>query len=274
MKNKKILLLALLLIAVMCMTLASCSRPQDYLEFTQLPDGTYEVSGGKGSERKNIESITIPETYEKIAVTTIGDGAFYGCTILSSITIPDSVTSIGDRAFYRCTNLKSITIPNSVTSIGDKVFDGCTNLTSITIPDSVTSIGHSAFWSCTGLTSITLPDSLTSIGSWVFEGCINLTSITIPDSVTSIGELAFHWCTGLTSITIPDSVTSIGSRAFGYCTNLTSVYYTGTAEEWSQIDIDFYNDKLTDATIYYYSETQPTAEGNYWHYVDGVATPW
>ena len=228
MKNKKILLLALLLIAVMCMTLASCSRPQDYLEFTQLPDGTYEVSGGKGSERKNIESITIPETYEKIAVTTIGDGAFYGCTILSSITIPDSVTSIGDRTFYRCTNLKSITIPNSVTSIGDKVF----------------------------------------------EGCINLTSITIPDSVTSIGESAFHWCTGLTSITIPDSVTSIGSRAFGYCTNLTSVYYTGTAEEWSQIDIDFYNDKLTDATIYYYSETQPTAEGNYWHYVNGVATPW
>ena len=228
MKNKKILLLALLLIAVMCMTLASCSRPQDYLEFTQLPDGTYEVSGGKGSERKNIESITIPETYEKIAVTTIGDGAFYGCTILSSITIPDSVTRIGESAFYNCTHL-----------------------TSITIPDSVTSIGHSAFWSCTGLTSITLPDSLTSIGSWVFEGCINLTSITIPDSVTSIG-----------------------SRAFGYCTNLTSVYYTGTAEEWSQIDIDFYNDKLTDATIYYYSETQPTAEGNYWHYVNGVATPW
>ena len=251
MKNKKILLLALLLIAVMCMTLASCSRPQDYLEFTQLPDGTYEVNGGKGSERKNIESITIPETYEKIAVTTIGDGAFYGCTILSSITIPDSVTRIGESAFYNCTHL-----------------------TSITIPDSVTSIGHSAFWSCTGLTSITLPDSLTSIGSWVFEGCINLTSITIPDSVTSIGESAFHWCTGLTSITIPDSVTSIGSRAFGYCTNLTSVYYTGTAEEWSQIDIDFYNDKLTDATIYYYSETQPTAEGNYWHYVNGVATPW
>ena len=133
MKNKKILLLALLLIAVMCMTLASCDKPQDYLKFTLLPDGTYEVSG-KGSERKNIESITIPETYEKIAVTTIGDGAFYGCTILSSITIPDSVTSIGDRAFYMCTNLKSITIPNSVTSIGDKVFDGCTNLPASPFP--------------------------------------------------------------------------------------------------------------------------------------------
>ena len=45
MKNKKVLLLALLLIAVMCMTLASCSRPQDYLEFTLLPDGTYEAIG-------------------------------------------------------------------------------------------------------------------------------------------------------------------------------------------------------------------------------------
>ncbi|MDD7701085.1 MAG: leucine-rich repeat domain-containing protein, partial [Eubacteriales bacterium] len=85
------------------------------------------------------------------SVTSIGAGAFFGCTGLTSITIPDSVTSIGDWAFYGCTGLTSITIPDSVTSIGDLAFYGCTGLTSITIPDSVTSIGKSAFYKCTSL---------------------------------------------------------------------------------------------------------------------------
>ncbi|MCD8041193.1 MAG: leucine-rich repeat protein, partial [Clostridia bacterium] len=96
--------------------------------------------------------------------------------------------------------------------------------------------------------------------------CTSLTSITIPESVTSIGDCAFENCTSLESIIIPDSVTSIGDCAFYGCISLKSVYYNGTEEDWNNINIGSDNECLTNATIYYYSETAPTDSGNYWYY--------
>ena len=166
----------------------------------------------------SLTSVTIPNS-----VTSIGDYAFFRCSGLTSITIPNSVTSIGKYAFAGCSGLTSITIPNSVTSIGWDAFYGCSGLTSVTIPNSVTSIGGYAFYNCSGLTSITIPNSVTSIEGHAFDGCSSLTSITIPNSVTSIGIAAFSGCSGLTSVTIPNSVTSIGGRAFYSCSSLTSI---------------------------------------------------
>ena len=123
-------------------------------------------------------------------------------------------------------------------------------------------------------TDIVVPSGVTSINRIAFQSCSNLTSIEIPASVTSIGSSAFSGCNNLTSIKIPASVTSIGSSAFEYCNNLTSVYYTGTASNWDNISINSGNSFLTDATIYYYSETEPSEEGNYWHYVDGEIVVW
>jgi hypothetical protein len=88
------------------------------------------------------------------SVTEIGASAFYGCSNLESITIPEGVTSIREGTFKSCSSLTSVTIPNSVTSIGEYAFKGCKNLTTITIPNSVTSIGNSAFYDCSSLVSV------------------------------------------------------------------------------------------------------------------------
>ena len=153
----------------------------------------------------------------------LGDYAFYGCSGLTSLTLPSSVTSIGSYAFYGCSGLTILTLPSSVTSIGYRAFDGCSGLTSLTLPSSVTSIGYKAFAYCSGLTSLTLPSSVTSIGDEAFAYCRGLTSLTIPSSVTSIGDEAFAYCSGLTSLTLPSCVTSIGESAFKGCSGLTSL---------------------------------------------------
>ena len=218
--------------------------------------------------------VVIPATYEGLPVTTIGFGAFFGCDSLTSVVIPDSVTTIGSDAFYCCSSLTSVVIPDSVTTIGSYAFYNCSSLTSVVIGDSVTTIGSYAFYNCSSLTSVVISDSVTTIGKGVFLLCSSLTSVVIPDGVTTIGHYAFYNCSSLTSVEIPDSVTTIGDYVFSSCSSLKTVYYKGTASGWSNMSIGYSNAYLTDATRYYYSETKPTTTGNYWHYVDGVETPW
>ena len=228
---------------------------------------TYRGSSYSSYSNEYSSDVVIPEsvTYNGTTypVTSIGNYAFYECSGLTSVTIPNTVTSIGGSAFRSCSGLTSVTIPNSVTSIGSAAFNNCNNITEIkvivtnlsafcnnqvinliwnyigkpvclideneneinelVIPEDVTSIGDNAFFNCSGLKSVTILNSVTSIGNNAFQGCLGLTSVTIPNSVTSIGSNAFYGCSGLTSVTIPNSVTSIGDNAFGSCNKLESV---------------------------------------------------
>ena len=175
--------------------------------------------------------VVIPESVKAkdgngYKVTAFGDKCFYGCSDLTSITIPSSVTSLGHWCFAVCVRLTSITIPSSVTTVGDYCFGACNRLTSIALPSSVTSLGKSCFYDCSRLTSITIPSSVTSLEESCFEGCANLTSITIPSSITSLGDMCFAF-SSLTSIMIPSSVTYLGSSCFFRCGNLESIYFKG-----------------------------------------------
>lgn len=215
------------------------------LEFEITYDNgiSYSVVGYKeffNDERDN--EIVIPSTYNGRPVTSIGDGAFYCCISLTSIEIPLSVTSIGSSAFFGCRNLSSLEIPPSVTSIGNGAFSECSSLTSIEIPSSVTSIGDRAFSECSSFTSIKIPEGVRSIGSYAFKNCSRLRSIEIPSSVTIIGYSLFS---------------DYNSR---------KLYYYGTSEQWSNITIYLGNQWINRSDIYYYSETLPTEEGNYWYY--------
>ena len=181
-------------------------------------------------------NVAIPEevTYMNRTrkVTSIGRDAFYVCSGLTSVTIPNSVTSIGYEAFEGCIGLKKVIVKDIAAWCGIKFdyydsnplyyakhiySDEDTEITNLIIPNSVTSIGSYAFDGCSGLTSVTIPNSVTSIGNYAFSGCSGLTSVTIPNSVTSIGAEAFRACSGLTSVTIPNSVTSIGGYVFSGC---------------------------------------------------------
>ena len=159
------------------------------------------------------------KTYD---VTSIGDSAFYRCTSLQYISIPNTINRIGNGSFSGCTSFYSISIPTSVTSIGEYAFYQC-KLTSVIIPNSVTEIGESAFYKCESLTSVTLSSSLTTIEEHLFYYCTSLKSINIPNSVTAIKKYAFSQCESLRSIAFPDNLSSIGYRAFWSCKSISSI---------------------------------------------------
>ena len=186
-------------------------------------NATGETITGLTTEGKTQTELVIPYKINEVEITTIDDGAFNGCTSLTSVSIPNSVTSIGHGAFYYCTALTSINIPNSVISIGNSIFEGCAALTSINIPNSVTSIGTSAFEDCTSLRSVNISNGVTTIYEYTFKGCTSLKSVNIPNSVTTIGTNAFANCTSLTLVNILSGVTTIDDGAFNGCTSLTSV---------------------------------------------------
>ena len=198
------------------------------------------------------ESLSGKYTIRK-GVKVIGNSAFWLCSSLTNINIPNSVTNIGYEAFCLCRSLTNINIPNGVTNIGYNAFSDCRSLTNINIPNSVTNIGDAAFSGCSSLTNINIPNSVKYIGDIAFSGCNSLTKIKIPSSVVDMNGYTFlGWDGDLhneskafiyehqvlfnkdkttliayrskeKNYIIPNSVTNIGNAAFSGCSSLTKI---------------------------------------------------
>ena len=224
-------------------------------------------------------SVTIPSTLGGKSIISIGTGAFYNCTGMTSITIPTNVTSISSSAFSGCSGLESMTLPfvgssrgNSgskydvfgyifgttkytggncikqyYSSSGSESYCIPSSLKSVTITDE-TVIGYGAFNNCRDITSVVICSGVTKIQAYAFWECYGLKSVTIPNSVLDINVGAFTGCSGLTSVKIPDDITSIKSAVFYNCSGLKrlEIPYSVTSIE-SEAFSDCYG--LTNVTI-------------------------
>ena len=185
------------------------------------------------------------------SVATIGEKAFYGCSGLTSVTIPESVTRISKEAFYNCNGLTSVTIPEGLTEIEDSAFAHCTALeeiiwNAVAVDDfiygsveyyvsSILKVFSGAGTQSDGIT-VTFGDSVTRIPGGLFSPPMNrpddgqdrfvvpnIKTVRIGSNVTHIGAYAFASCKNITELVLPDSVTEIEEGAFSGCSGLTSV---------------------------------------------------
>lgn len=194
-----------------------------------LGSGSFSALLTKNGQSSLSESTIYRRAIRKIELgngASIGNYAFYGCSELASITIPESATSIGENAFSSC-GLLSVVIPTRIGSIKKNAFDNCSILSSVAIPMSLTSIQKNAFSRCTLLNEIAIPDGVTSIGLSAFTSC-GISSVKIPDGVTIVNDSTFSSCSSLISIYIPQSVTTIQTYAFSNCSGLAEIVFAST----------------------------------------------
>ena len=253
--------------------------------------GTHLVAGLPDAER-----IVMPDT-----VTSIGNSPFNNYSALEYVKFSDGIKKL-DSTFYYNANLTEVVLPSGLEKICSDAFIGCRSLQALHIPKSVNKIEAGAISDCYELTELTVDPENTAYT--VTNGCLiekatktlisALIGFELPTdgSITIIADEAFRNCAWREQmdLVIPDGVTDIGRNLFdrtpraivlpasvtrinAYTFFNAYIYYAGTEETWNDITVDG-SAPVDKDRLYFYSETQPTTDGNYWHYVDGAAAAW
>lgn len=181
-----------------------------------------------------LKVISLPES-----IQSIGEEAFANCERLEEVCLPESISAIEKNAFKYCEKLERIELPNALKELPYQLFYGCYALTDVTLPAELESIGERAFENCTSLKEISLPASVNKIDNYAFYKCYKLEMINIPEGIESIPTGCFYNCEALPQLTLPESVTYIGDYALRNCYALGDVHLgskTATIDDYA-----FYN---------------------------------
>lgn len=212
----------------------SCEELTTVTMHTNPSAGSCLIENGAFYGCTKLSTVTLSEN-----VTVIGENAFYN-TALKTITLPSGITRISREAFHRCQSLKEVNFGNSVTQIGDYCFEDCTSLQKITLPEKLETLGYSVFKG-TPITDITIPASLTTCNVYntagPFADAVGLTSATIAQGATAIPANLFYNANSLQYVNIPNTVTSIGENAFYGCMSLEAIYIPASVKK---IDASFF----------------------------------
>ena len=241
------------------------AESEDYY-YTINEDGTATITGVSNPSFWQLE---IPSEIDGHNVSCIGEGAFYNCTRLERVQLPNSIKSIDKAAFYNCKMLSEINFPSGLVSIGKAAFFNCEQLNAL-INCYASSIGDLAFYNCDQIREFSLSHASTYYGKGVFGNCnsfykltsgyilaaqgssqkYNAENITLVDGLNRIDNTGYYGWFGLKSITIPSSVRTIGTQAFS-STGLQHVFYTGTSAQWNSINMYSSNQTLQRATKHF-----------------------
>lgn len=202
--------------------------------------GVYYSKGGK---RLLMSVKTLEGDYTvKEGTLEIDANAFWGCSFLRSVELPESIVRIGDEAFARCISLEKVNIPQSVVELGKNPFVG---LDSEVVSNSSASFvveskvlydaARTRLVAClTDAAMVIVPKTVQTIGSMAFCRRSKLKKVQLPEGLDRIGRDAFSDCDALEEIVIPSSVTTIDSYAFGGCENLKKVTFLNTVKHLSR----------------------------------------
>ena len=176
------------------------------------------------------ESYTVPKSCK-----TVYDYAFIGNPYLKNVDI-SGITSLGEDAFYYCTSLEALDIPEGIEELKGSLCGKCEKLRRVSIPSTVKKIGESCFYGCMSLESCELPENLETVSNYAFFNCPSLTSVRLTKNVTKIGDYAFGFYMGDDSKPkrLPDFEIDAekNTEAFQYCAK-NSIKCTGGVTQGS-----------------------------------------
>lgn len=217
------------------------------------------------------------------------DHDYYELTSLNTIVIDDTIEKLGDYQLSGITSFENLYLSKSVKKIGKNVlgsydvlidnlyYDGnITDWCNIEFSDKYTIIsdinnihflGNENYFKVEK--TIYIPGEVKNIKPFQFSGFRKVETFILQEGIENIEQNAFANCYALQGIVLPSSISSIKEDVFVECSKLSSIYYFGNQEQYKSIQMPKF-----DFDLYYYSEEEPTENGDYWHYDNNEIVIW